>query len=142
MVPCRKISIARRQLERAGDHVVRGNVVADVDERRVGTDAQHDALERAGVMIAGAEIGEECDDGPGHRPGLGARRRLAEQHLAHLALHQEGVGDAKILEQLDDVAVQQAALARARRRIGAIPQRRFIDDDVLRVERLGLNPPC
>ena len=66
----RKIAIARGQLERAGQHVVRGNVVADVDQRRVGTHAEHDALEGAGVMIASAEIGEESDGRPGHRAGL------------------------------------------------------------------------
>ena len=36
----RKIAIARGELERAGEHVVRGNVVADVDERRIGAHAR------------------------------------------------------------------------------------------------------
>ena len=63
----RKIAVARGELERAGKHVVRGNVVADVDQRRIRTDAEHDALERAGVMIAGAEISEESDGRPHYK---------------------------------------------------------------------------
>ena len=38
----------------------------DVDERRVGTDPEHDRFHRAGVVIARAEIGQERNDWSSH----------------------------------------------------------------------------
>ena len=65
-MPAGKYAIARRQLERAGEHVVRRDVVGDVDERRVGQIPSDDALHRAGVVIARAEVGQQRDDWPRH----------------------------------------------------------------------------
>ena len=63
MVPGGKVPERRRELERALEHVVRRDVVRDVDERHVGTDPEHHALHRPGVVIARAEVAQERDDG-------------------------------------------------------------------------------
>jgi hypothetical protein len=59
----RKVPVGAGQLQRAGRHVVRRNLVADVDERRVGADAEDDPLHRAGVVIGGPEVRQQRDDG-------------------------------------------------------------------------------
>jgi hypothetical protein len=40
---------------------MRRDVVRDVDQRRVRTDPERDALHRSGVMIPGAEVGQQGD---------------------------------------------------------------------------------
>ena len=78
--------------------------------------AERDALHRADVVIARAEVGQQRDDGAGHRLRLAnyratgrqnrgdepkrelrpARlRRLAEEDLAEVVLQQERIGDAQ-----------------------------------------------
>jgi hypothetical protein len=59
-----KVLVAGGQLDRGRHHVVRGNVVADVDQRRVGTQPEDHALHRAGVMVRRAEVREQRDDRP------------------------------------------------------------------------------
>src|SRR5439155_8332674 len=71
----RKEFIRSGELQRACKHVVRRNVVRDVDERHVGADAERDAFHRAGVMVARAEIGQQCDDRSGHVPSLSNREK-------------------------------------------------------------------
>ena len=51
-----------------------GDVVRDVDERRVGTDPEHHALHRAGVVIPRAEVRQQGDDRP-----WPCRDRIAER---------------------------------------------------------------
>jgi hypothetical protein len=80
-------------------------------------------------MILGAEIGEECDDRTSHARLLKCAVPACGKTFRAPCLHQERVGDAKVFEQFD-VAIQQAALAWTRRRIGAIPERGVIDDDI------------
>src|SRR6185436_7063702 len=60
----REIAVRRRQLECAGEHVMRRDVMGNVNERRVGTHTEHHALHRADVMIADTEICEQSDQGP------------------------------------------------------------------------------
>ena len=71
--------------------------LADVDQRGVGAHAEDNTLHGAGIVVARAEIGEKSDNGARHAPVILSPGRFSEQHLAHLALHQERVGDAKIL---------------------------------------------
>ncbi len=40
-----------------------GDVVGDVDERRLGTNPQDHALHRPGVVVAGPEVAEKGNDG-------------------------------------------------------------------------------
>ena len=62
-----KILVGGRELERAGRATsCGGDVVRDVDEGDVRADAERDALHRAGVVVARAEVGEQSDDRPGH----------------------------------------------------------------------------
>ncbi len=68
----RKVPVRRCQLERAGENVVRRNVVRDVHQRRVRADAEHHALHRADVVIAQAEVGQR-DDRARHDPELGCQ---------------------------------------------------------------------
>ena len=53
----------RRAASAPSTHVVRRDVVRDVDERDVGADPDHHALHRPGVVIARAEVAQERDDG-------------------------------------------------------------------------------
>ncbi len=57
----RKVAIGRGELQRALEHVVGGDIMRDVDERRLGADAEDDAFHRAGVVIPGPEVAEERD---------------------------------------------------------------------------------
>ena len=144
--------VHRRQRMCAVMHVVRREIVRDVHQRRVRADAEHHALHDADVDIGGAEIRQERDDGARHTvagipPALAAGsagkvRRLAEEELAEVGLQQERIGDAEVLEELDDVAVLQHALASARSRICAMPQRVFVKDHELRVVRDRRAAPC
>ncbi len=146
-MPAGKVLVRRGQLERAGQHVVRRDVVRDVDQRRVGADARAPRPSSRRRSDRGAEVGEQGDDRAGHvraslpfRGGHGRRRvsrvrGLAEQHLAEVGLEQELLGDAQRLEHPLDVAVQQRPLLAARRGIRPVLQVRRIDDDVLRVGR-------
>ena len=65
-----KIAIGRGELERAAEHIVRGDVVRDVDQRHVRTDPERDAFHRACVVIARAEVGEHGDDRASHALSL------------------------------------------------------------------------
>ena len=47
-----------------------GNVVRDVDERRLGADPEDDRFHRAGVVIASAEIRQERNDWSSHDADL------------------------------------------------------------------------
>jgi hypothetical protein len=62
----RKVAIRSGQFEGAGEHVVRGNLVRDINERRVRANRQRDPLHRAGIVIARPEVGQQGDDGPRH----------------------------------------------------------------------------
>ena len=71
-------------------------------------------------MVASAEIGQERDDGTrrrgrvGHHRAavlLGRIRRLAEEDFAQVRLQQERIGHAQAIEQANDVAVEERALA-------------------------------
>ena len=55
---------------------MRRHVVRDVDERRIGTDPEHDAFHRPGVVIARAEIGQQGDYRSRHAPSLSKGRRI------------------------------------------------------------------
>ena len=150
-MPAGKIFERGRELQRPAQHVLRLDVVRDVDERRVGADAERDALHRARVVIARAEVGEQSDDRARHRLAawlsssgtFGAatacrrlrRGRLAEQHFAQVVLQEELLGDAERLEHPLDVAVQERTLLAAGGGIRTVLQRLSIDDDVFRVRR-------
>ncbi len=58
-----EISEAGGELERPAEHVVRGDVVGDVDEREIGADAQRGCLHRSDVVVAQAEVGQQREDG-------------------------------------------------------------------------------
>ena len=62
--PSGKVLVAGGQLDRGRHDVVRRDVVADVDERGVGTQPEDDALHRAGVVVRRAEVREQRDDRP------------------------------------------------------------------------------
>ena len=62
----REIPIARRQLEVRRQDIMWRNIVRDVHERYVWTDAEHDRLHRAGVVIERAEVAQESDDRSSH----------------------------------------------------------------------------
>jgi hypothetical protein len=66
----RKIAVRCGEFERAAEHIMRGHVVRDVDERRVGANPQRHTLHRAGVVIARAKVGEQGDDRARHRSSL------------------------------------------------------------------------
>ena len=128
--------VRRRERMCAVVHVLRREIVRHVHQRRVRADAEHHALHDADVDIGGAEIRQERDDRARHTvagipPALAAGsagkiRRLAEEELAEIGLEEERIGDAEILEELDDVAILQDALTSARSRILAMPQRVFV----------------
>src|SRR5262249_3698288 len=56
--------------ERGAEHVVRGDVVGDVDQRRLGADPQRHALHRPRIVIVRAEVGQQRDDGASHSGSL------------------------------------------------------------------------
>ena len=43
---------------------MRRQFVRDVDKRRLLTNAKDDAFHDAGIVVAGAEVAEQSDDGP------------------------------------------------------------------------------
>ena len=88
--------VARRrgQLQGAVEDVVRRHVVGDVHERGIGTDVENDPFHGARVVVAGAEVTEERDNGTHHpkntgvsRPERAARRRDGElQYCVYLSV--------------------------------------------------------
>ena len=123
-VPCGKYGDDRLELERAGQDVLRRDVVRDVDERRLRADAEHDALHRGDVVVAQAEVGEQRDDRSRHAEprSAGFVGRLAEEDLPQVVLQEERIGHAQPLEQPDDVAIREHRLAATRRGIRPVLQ--------------------
>ena len=109
-----KILVRRGELQRGAQHVVRRQIVGDVNERRVRTNPERDAFHRAGVVVLRAEVGQERDDGPRHATSL--LRGLAEEDLSEVVLQQERIGDAKAGEQRLRVAT-----SRTHHRARAVP---------------------
>ena len=147
IVPVRKDTCTLRQARARRQHVVRGNVVGDVDERRVRTDSRAPRPASRRRSDRGAEVSQQRDDGQRLGPRSRGWRggRLAEQHFAQVVLQQELLGDAQRLEQPLDVAVGQRPLLAAGRVIRAVLQRLAVDHHVSRVRRRRLVaavPPC
>ena len=94
MVPGRKVAVAGRELERAGQHVVRRDVVGDVDERRRPGRCRAprpSSCRRSGRAVPKSVSSAMTRTRPWRRPPSASRsrrqvRRLAEQDLAQVVL--------------------------------------------------------
>ena len=62
----RKVSIRGGQLERGHLHIVRWDVVGEINEGGVWADPDHHALHHTGVMVAAAKIAQQNNDRMGH----------------------------------------------------------------------------
>src|SRR5690606_11295818 len=60
--PPGKITVAGRQQESGGFDVVRWHLMGDVNDRYPGIVVENDPLHRPDEVVAGPEVGEQCDD--------------------------------------------------------------------------------
>src|SRR2546421_12877956 len=61
--PSRKVAISRRQYPGSGGHVLRCNLVSNVNNVNIGGNAGNDAFHHTNISIPKAKIGHHGDDG-------------------------------------------------------------------------------